>query len=577
MRRAALATLICAVPLLAAPAQASSSIEDRQALRAALGSSGHAARGGPLPLPLPEPPAPARASASRGELAALARSTGPERVLVGARTHADVPGLAAELRALGAEPETLGLVGVLAARVPSGAQLVAALRGDPRVAYVERDRTLRIAADPFDAVDPSTGIKFTWFFDDVHAAEAIAAAGGGSSHMVSVIDTGLDVTHPEFAGRVARTFDSSAGGDDVSDAVGHGTFVSGLIAAIDGNGIGGKGVAGNTRLVAVRASLDGSFMVSDLVRAIDASVATEGVGVLNMSLAGGSFTRSQARALEAAFFNDVLPVAASGNRAEAGNPIEFPAAAIGGLSGGLGIGLSVGATTPIGVPASFSNHNRFVSIAAPGAGAAGTCEFGVLSTLPASLGTEWDKPESCSRVFPQPEGRYAYGEGTSFSAPIVSGIAALVWQVEPGLASEQVADVLQRSARHTFGGPGWNEFTGYGIVDGAAGTALARLYDITPPPTRGRARRAGRTVVRVRLRRSRDRTQPGRELAKGVTYGLLVSRDGRRSFGRVGNRSRRPPSGLVRLRGRRPNIFVAVTCDGNGNCSNRTLGSFRRR
>ena len=84
-------------------------------------------------------------------------------------------------------------------------------------------------------------------------------------------------------------------------------------------------------------------------------------------------------------------------------------------------------------------------------------------------------------------------------------------------------------------------------------------------------------MVRIRLRRSRDRAGAGRVLAGNVTYGVLVSRDGRRSFTRVGSRSSRPLSGLVRLRGRRPNIFVAVTCDGNGNCSNRTLGSFRRR
>ena len=59
-------------------------------------------------------------------------------------------------------------------------------------------------------------------------------------------------------GRIARTFDTRTRNADVSDAVGHGTFVSGLIAAVDGNGIGGKGVAGNTQLVAVRASRDGA-------------------------------------------------------------------------------------------------------------------------------------------------------------------------------------------------------------------------------------------------------------------------------------------------------------------------------
>ena len=276
---------------------------------------------------------------------------------------------------------------------------------------------------------------------------------------MSVIDTGLDVTHPEFGGpaRIARTFDTGTGGTDVRDSIGHGTFVGGLIAAIDGNGVGFKGVAGNTRLVAVRASLDGFFTASDLIRGIAFSIRS-GADVLNMSLAGRGFSISQARALEAVFYNDVLPVAASGNNGQAGNPIEFPAAALGGVRGGRGIGLSVAATTPSGGVAPFSNHNRFVSLAAPGAGPSG-CRFGVFSTLPASLGTVWDG--SCSALFSLGGARYGYAEGTSFAAPIAAGIAAVVWQVERRLASEQVADVLARSARQTIG-RGWNEFTGSG-------------------------------------------------------------------------------------------------------------------
>ena len=575
MRRPALAILLCAAPLLGVPAaQASTSLVEKSALREVLRTEARAAGAGVTPLPLPEPAPPAgAASVSGSDLVALARSLGPERVLVGARTHADVAGLLAELEGIGATAEALDTIGVLAARVPSGAGLVSALRDDPRVAYIERDRTLRIAVDPFDAVDPSTGIKFTWFFDDVRATEALVAAGGGSSRSVAVIDTGLDVNHPEFAGRVARTFDSASRGTDVTDAVGHGTFVSGLIAAVDGNGVGGKGVAGNTRLVAVRSSLDGSFTVSDLVRSISFAVRSK-ADVINMSLAGRGFSRSQARALAGAFYNDVLPVAASGNNGQNGNPIEFPAAALAGRRGGRGIGLSVAATTPIGGAAAFSNHNRFVSLAAPGAGNAGGCEFGVLSTLPANPRTVWDIPNSCSRVFAQPEGRYAYGEGTSFAAPIVSGIAALVWQVERRLASEQVADVLGRSARQTFG-RGWNEFTGRGIIDGAAATALARSYDVTAPRARGGARRIG-GFVRVRLRRAQDRTEAGRERAGGVTYGLLVSRNGGRSFASVTRRRRNPISRSIALRGGRANVFVATACDRNANCGVKRLGRFRR-
>ncbi|MGH2762980.1 MAG: S8 family peptidase, partial [Thermoleophilaceae bacterium] len=463
---------------------------------------------------------------------------------------------------------------VLAATVPSGAALARALARDPRVAYVERDTELRVAADPLDSVDPVTGIKYTWFYDDVRAGDALAAAGGGSSRRIAVLDTGLDTAHPELAGRIARTYDTATGGSSVVDGPGHGTFVTGLIAAVDGNGIGGKGVAGDTRILAIRASRDGGFTERDLLRGMAFAV-RRGADLLNLSLAGDRIDRSVTRALAVAFFNDVLPVAASGNKGADGNPLQFPAAVLGGERGGRGIGLSVAATRPDGTVADFSSHNRFVSLAAPGAGPFG-CEHGVLSTLPGNLGTDWDDPESCSRLVSDPSGaRFAYAEGTSFAAPIVSGLAALTWQVERRLASEQVADVLIRSARQTRG-TGWNEFTGAGVVDGRAAVELARVYDVTSPRVRGRARRRGRRV-RVRMVRTRDRTESGRELAGRVKYGLLVSRDGGRSFDRAGRQRRRPPRRTIRLRGRRINVLLATACDRNGNCAIKRLGRFRVR
>jgi subtilisin family serine protease len=563
--------LACAAPLAPAAAEASAPVEERVAVRELLSRQAHGSSGAVVPLPLPERGRPRAEPALAA--AAAARGGRPARVLVGARAHADVPALAAKLSRLGAEAETFATIGVLAVRAPSASRLVAALGRDPRVAYVERDRTLKVTADPFDTLDPATGVKYTWFYDDVRAAEALAAAGGGSRRSVAVIDTGLEVGHPELAGvgRIARTFDTRTRTADVSDAVGHGTFVSGLIAAVDGNGIGGKGVAGNTQLVAVRASRDGTFTVGDLIRGIEFSIRA-GADVLNMSLAGRGFSRSQARALAAAFFNDVLPVAASGNNGLAGNPLEYPAAAIGGSRGETGIGLSVGATRPSGAVARFSTHNEFVSIAAPGAGPSG-CKFGVFSTLPPVNRTAWDDPLSCFLVFALPEARYGYAEGTSFSAPIVAGIAALVWQVERRLASEQVAEVLTRSARQTIGS-GWNEFTGAGTVDGAAATALARTYDVTAPLVRGSARRVGSTV-RVRLRRTRDRTEAGRELAGEIRYGLVVSRDGGESFDALSRRRRNPISRDVRLRGARANLLIATACDDNGNCGVKRLGRFR--
>jgi subtilisin family serine protease len=580
MRKGLLVMLLWAAPLLSAPAHAAQNLLDSQALREVQThlDARAAGTGRVVPLPLPKAGAPHASAASKDAFNWIARASGPQRVLVGVRARGQLRGVARALRRLGAPPEAFEPIGVLAATVPSGAALARALGGDPRVAYVERDTKLRIAADPFDAPDPAhDGLKFTWFFDDVRAGDALAAAGGGSRRTVAVLDTGLDRSHPEFAGRIARVYDTHVGGKDVTDVVGHGTFVTGLIAAVDGNGIGGKGVAGNTKVLVIRASRDGGFTERDLLRGIAFAV-RRGADVLNLSLAGDGIDRSVVRALRAAFYNDVLPVAASGNLGDQKNnrgefnPVQFPAAVIGGRNGAPGIGLSVAATRPNGAPAEFSTHNRFVSLSGPGA-STGDCHFGVLSTLPASPDTEWDLPNSCNNIFAQGGFRFAYGEGTSFAAPIVSGIASLVWQVEPRLASEQVADVLIRSARQTRG-TGWNEFTGAGIVDGKAASDLARVYDVTAPRAKASAHRRGDSVT-VRMAPTEDRTETGRELAAGVTYGLLVSRNGGRSFDVVTSRRARPIKRSVVLRGRLTNVLAVTACDGNGNCAARRLGRYR--
>ncbi|HEV3379005.1 MAG TPA: S8 family serine peptidase, partial [Thermoleophilaceae bacterium] len=399
MRKAVVATVLCAVPLLTGPAHAAGDLQERQALRAALQLEAGAATARQVVRP---PLAALPNASSHRELTHVARSRGPQRVLVGVTRHSALPAVRRTLQRLGARPETFEPIGVLAATAPSGAALIRALRGDPRVAYVERDTELRTAADPLDSVDPLTGIKYTWAYDEVRAADALAAAGDGSRRSIAVMDTGLDTAHPEIAGRVTHTFDTETGGTGVFDRVGHGTFVTGLIAGIDGNGVGGKGVAGNTRVLAIRASLDGGFNERNLLRGIDFAI-RRGADVLNMSLAGDNLHPSVARALGNAFFNDVLPVAASGNLGEHGNPLQFPAAAIGGVRGRPGIGLSVAATRPNGATPRFSTHNRFVSLAAPGAGPSG-CGAGVLSALPANHASDWDDPRSCSRLVRDPSG-----------------------------------------------------------------------------------------------------------------------------------------------------------------------------
>ena len=90
---------------------------------------------------------------------------------------------------------------MIAATVPSGAAAVAALRDDPRVAYVEPDPAVAVGGRRVRPARPRHGIKFTWAYDTVRAGEAIAAVGGGSSRLVAVVDTGLDVNHPSSPAR----------------------------------------------------------------------------------------------------------------------------------------------------------------------------------------------------------------------------------------------------------------------------------------------------------------------------------------------------------------------------------------
>jgi hypothetical protein len=98
---------------------------------------------------------------------------------------------------------------------------------------------------------------------------------------------------------------------------------------------------------------------------------------------------------------------------------------------------------------------------------------------------------------------------------------------------------------------------------------------VSAPRVRAKARRLGNTLA-VRILRSKDRTRPGRELAGGVRYGLLVSRNGGRSFSSAVRQRRRPFRKTVRIRGSRANVVVAAVSDANGNVGIERLGRFRR-
>ena len=135
--------------------------------------------------------------------------------------------------------------------------------------------------------------------------------------------------------------------------------------------------------------------------------------------------------------------------------------------------------------------------------------------------------------------------------------------------------MLIRSARQTFG-RGWNQHTGAGVVDGTAATALARAYDVSPPPARGRRPAPRRVDVAVRLGRANDRSERGREVAGHLRYGRAGLARRRPDLQRARQSGDRPLNRVVRLKGSEANVLVASACDANGNCGLKRLGRFRR-
>jgi len=259
-------------------------------------------------------------------------------------------------------------------------------------------------------------------------ADAGINPGGDRSIIVAVIDTGVDYTHPDLTanmwvntgeiagdgidndhnGYVDDVYGASTVGNEWShtgdpyDYHGHGTHVAGIIAADGDNGIGIRGVADNVRIMAVKASgSSGIFNTSDIVEAINYAVAN-GADVINMSFGGISKSTIEQEALEIAFNSAVL-VASAGNSSLP----NFPEPLIPGINfypASYNFVIGVMASTPLNSLASFSNFDyqpqdsNEYEIVAPG--------YQIISTLPG--------------------GKYAKWDGTSMSAPIVSGVAALL-------------------------------------------------------------------------------------------------------------------------------------------------------
>ncbi len=307
------------------------------------------------------------------------------------------------------------------------------------------------------------------YLEQIDAPAAWSITTGDASVVVAVLDSGVDATHPDLAGKIwtnplevaANGIDDDNNGcvDDVNgcnfvtaatrdpscatpvassitDDNGHGTFVAGIIGAAANNGTGISGAAPGVTVMPVKI-LDcvGGGSAADAAKGLLYAAKT-GARVANISFTGNGESATLANAIHEAHNRyGMIIVAASGNHGTKG--VTFPAR----LPEAIAVGSS-GTAESADRRSPFSDWGPEVDVVAPG--------LNILSTVPLELcGAHWH----CLNGEP-----YANASGTSFAAPLVSALAALIVSKNPNLNPETVRWMILRSADALPDGdtPGWD-------------------------------------------------------------------------------------------------------------------------
>lgn len=356
----------------------------------------------------------------------------------------------------------------------------AALADDPRVESVEPNVRFHLLASVNDAKVVAYP-TYNYYLD----SEQIEAAWDGSKTQgavtVAVLDTGVtmlaDERDPDLADTVDydHAYDASGRGKPLSssyeDTIGHGTAVSELIAAKANNGEGIAGTSYDAKVLPVRVLDDsGETSTAQILLAYGyvLSVADElNVKVVNMSLGGeaaGSEVTVMQKAVTAAREAGILTVAAAGNEGSAsdGNPVEYPAA--------LDDVVAVGAVDSAGKVASWSEHHSYVDLAAAGVDLCVPAFFSETSGgFPRTGSAPWmpGRPGGWWSSVTYTADAYDVESGTSYAAPIVSGVAALLFASDASATPAEVENTLEYGAKDR-GTSGKDDYYGYGELDASA-------------------------------------------------------------------------------------------------------------
>jgi subtilisin family serine protease len=288
--------------------------------------------------------------------------------------------------------------------------------------------------------------------DWLEAYEVLGSFAGDA--LVGVVDTGIDPGHTDLAGRLQVQHDFFNIDAIAEDDHGHGTHVSGIIAAHVNNGSGGGGVAWGPGVRLAMAKGCGNTIIGYLCWSPDIAdgimwLADQGAAAINLSLGGASPSSAEQVALQYAVARDVLPVCAAGNN---GSSVEWPAA--------FPECMAVSSTGWNDMIAGYSSRGSEVEVAAPGG--------------------EIIRDDGLDRILSTwPGGGYVYLSGTSMASPQVAGLAGLLHAL--GVTSAADKRQIITETADDLGDPGVDPLYGHGRVNVWAAVQAA-LGDPPPPP-----------------------------------------------------------------------------------------------
>lgn len=372
--------------------------------------------------------------------------------------------------------------GIYQLDIPTGISLTQSLNTlnqSGMVKYAEADHSFKIPDFEIENVtavqpnDPNYGLQ--WNIKSAKIDQAWSLTRGNPNLLVGVIDSGVDPDHPDLANHLEPLEDvyNEEKGADIyrnpftseiinyggRDGNGHGTHVTGIIAAVMDNGIGVAGVAGGgVKILPIKAtdyagSTDAATLTAAFQRAIDRHV-----NLINISIGGPASKSTQALVdvIRLALSKNITIVSATGNESARNSnyvaPITVPAAYSGVIA--------VGAHTEYDQVASYSNGGSAIDLVAPGgAGRSKALNEGqqIWSTWPSYYTYEFYQKRVTSTY-------YAATSGTSMACPHVTGVVALMLSLEPSLTPAQIRSRLIATA-DDLGPPGFDEESGYGKLN----------------------------------------------------------------------------------------------------------------